>query len=142
MNFVHIAISIIFISVAIVLTYRSIMGWFYGYKFTKTDHLLARTFLLLLYVSLVLGFILYFVFTPFVQIDPQNIHEANKRVTLRFWAVEHLYCMTFALIFSQIGHLFFRKSISDRNRFAYSAFYNGVATLITIVSMLFYFIYR
>lgn len=142
LNYLHIITSSLFVFLALFLSVRSLLGWLRNYTFKKMDRLLAKSFLVLLYVSLILGFLLFFWITPFKGIDPQNYKEAVKRASLRFWAVEHLYSMTFALIFSQIGLVFIKKSISDKNRFAYSAFYNGVATFITILSMTFYMIYR
>jgi hypothetical protein len=50
--------------------------------------------------------------------------------------------MIFTLILSQIGGILVRKTTVDRNRFGYASLYYGIATCITLVSMVFYFIYR
>jgi nitrogen fixation/metabolism regulation signal transduction histidine kinase len=139
---VHVAVSGLFVCIALANTYRSSIGWFRAYKFEKIDYWLSKTFLWSLYFSLVLGFLLYFVFPPSENFGRQSAKDVSKHIMLRFWAVEHLYAMTFAVILAQIGQIFIQKSISDKNRFAYSAFYNGIATMITLFSMLFYFIYR
>jgi hypothetical protein len=95
----------------------------------------------LLYITLVNGIVMYFIIDPASK-SSTDIQVVLKKASLRFWVVEHFYVMTFALILSQIGKIFVRKSTNDRNRFGYSAFYYGTATFITIVSVIFYFIYR
>ncbi|MDP3003778.1 MAG: hypothetical protein Q8N38_11690 [Bacteroidales bacterium] len=137
----HVITSSVFLVVAIAVTSRSIVGWSKNLKYTKTDRYVAYLFMVLLYLTLVHGIIMYFFIDPSSK-SAMDIHHAIKQVSLRFWVVEHFYFMTFALILSQIGGIFIRKTTIDKNRFAYASFYYGVATLITIVSVTFYFIYR
>ena len=137
----HVITSSVFLLVAIAVTSRSIVGWSKNLKYTKTDRYIAYLFMVLLYLTLVHGIIMYFFIDPSSK-SAMDIHHAIKQAALRFWLVEHFYFMTFALILSQIGGIFIHKTTIDKNRFAYASFYYGVATLITIVSVTFYFIYR
>lgn len=137
----HIIASCLFVAVAITLTARSLVGWTNNLNYSKTDKYLASLFLLLLYITMVNGVIMYFIIDPASK-SSTDIQIALKRASLRFWVVEHFYVMTFALILSQIGRIFVRKSTNDRSRFGYAAFYYGIATTITLVSLIFYFIYR
>ncbi len=137
----HIIASCFFVAIALTLTTKSLIGWSKNLKYSPTDKYLASLFLLLLYITLVNGAIMYFLIDPASK-SSTDVQIAMKRASLRFWVVEHFYVMTFALILSQIGRIFVRKSTNDRSRFGYSAFYYGIATLITIVSVTFYFIYR
>lgn len=137
----HIITSCAFMLVAIALTTRSVKGWSTNLKYSKTDKYMAFMFLMLLYLTLVNGIIMYFFIDPSIK-SSMDIQLAIKRASLRFWVVEHFYFMTFALILAQIGGIFIRKTTIDKNRFAYASFYYGIATLITIISMTFYFLYR
>ncbi len=137
----HIITSAIFIVVAVILTLRSIVRWSKNLAYTKADKYLRTTFMVLLYLTLVHGIIMYFFVEPSSKITP-SIQDAIKRSSLRFWVIEHFYIMTFALILAQIGAVFIRKTTIDKARFGYTSFYYGIATLITIISMAFYFIYR
>lgn len=137
----HIIASCFFVIIAIALTSRSLIGWSKNLKYSTVDKYMASLFLILLYITLVNGIIMYFIIDPSSKTST-DIQIAIKRASLRFWVVEHFYVMTFALILSQIGRIFVRKSTNDRSRFGYSAFYYGIATFITIVSVIFYFIYR
>ena len=138
----HIVSSTIFVLVAIVLTLRSITGWIKNWSYNKVDKVLALIFMGLLYLTLLHGVIMYFFIDPAVKSQPMDIHQAMKQASLRFWVIEHFYVMTFALILSQIGGIFIRKTVLDKSRFTYASFYYGIATLITMLSMIFYFIYR
>ncbi|MDO9580419.1 MAG: hypothetical protein Q7J06_07605 [Bacteroidales bacterium] len=137
----HIITSSVFIVVAIAITVRSIAGWSKNLQYSKTDKYLRTLFMVLLYLTLVHGIIMYFFIDPASK-SAVDIQHAIKRASLRFWVVEHFYIMTFALILAQIGGIFIRKTTIDKSRFAYASFYYGIATLITIISMTFYFIYR
>jgi hypothetical protein len=137
----HVVTSIVFIFVAIAITAISIQGWFKNRKYSKIDTYMAYVFMGLLYLTLVHGIILYFFIDPSSK-SPMDIQHAMKQASLRFWVVEHFYVMTFALILSQIGGIFIRKTTIDKNRFAYASYYYGIATFITLISMIFYFIYR
>lgn len=137
----HVITSSFFMVVAITITVRSVTGLSKNLNYTKTDKYLSNLFMLLLYLTLVHGIVLYFFIDPSSK-STMDVQSAIKQTSLRFWVVEHFYFMTFALILSQIGGIFIRKTTIDRNRFAYASFYYGIATLITVVSVTFYFIYR
>ena len=137
----HIITSSLFLAVAIATTVRSVAGWSGNLSYSRTDKYLRTFFMLLLYLTLIHGIIMYFFIDPSSKSAVDAQHEL-QRVSLRFWVVEHFYFMTFALILAQIGGVLIRRTSSDKNRFAYASFYYGIATFITIVSMTFYFIYR
>lgn len=138
----HIISSTIFIAVAVALTLRSGLGWLNGWTYNKVDRIFSLTFMGLLYLTLIHGVIMYFFIDPASKLPTLDIHQAMKQASLRFWVIEHFYVMTFALILSQIGGIFIRKAALDKSRFAYASFYYGIATFITMLSMIFYFIYR
>jgi len=138
----HVATSCIFMVIAIWLTLRSFVGWKYNRIYNKTDQRLTNTFLALLYMTMILGVAMYFFIEPSIKLAGLDSQHLVKHLAMRFWAVEHLYVMTFALILSQIGRVFIVSTTTNSNRFGYALFYYGLATLITIVSMIFYFIYR
>ena len=137
----HIITSAIFLVIALTLTFRSIVRWSKSMDYTKTDKYLRTAFMVLLYLTLIHGIIMYFFVDPSSK-SAFDIEHAIKRSSLRFWVIEHFYVMTFALILSQIGGVFIRKTTIDKARFGYTSFYYGIATFITIMSMTFYFIYR
>ena len=138
----HIVSSTIFIMVALVLSLRSVLGWQNNWSYARVDKVLSYVFMGLLYLTLLHGVIMYFFIDPAAKSQPMDILQAMKQASLRFWVMEHFYVMTFALILSQIGGIFIRKATVDKSRFAYASFYYGISTIITMLSMIFYFIYR
>jgi hypothetical protein len=137
----HIITSSLFLGIAIITTIRSIRGWSKNLTYSRIDKYLRKLFMVLLYLTLVHGIIMYFFIDPSSKAAVDTQHEL-KRVSLRFWVIEHFYFMTFALILAQIGGVLIRRTSIDKNRFGYASFYYGIATFITITSMTFYFIYR
>jgi hypothetical protein len=136
----HIVTSSLFLIVAIAVTARSVAGWSKNLDYTRNDRYLRIAFMILLYLTLIHGIIMYFFIDPSSKsIDVQG---AIKQASMRFWVIEHFYFMTFALILAQIGSIFIQRTKTDKNRFAYAAFYYGTATVITIISLSFYLIYR
>ncbi len=138
----HIVSSTVFVLVAVALSLRSFLGWLNNWTYARFDKVLSYIFMGLLYLTLIHGVIMYFFIDPSAKSQAMDIHQAMKQASLRFWVIEHFYVMTFALILSQIGGIFIRKATVDKSRFAYASFYYGISTLITMLSMFFYFIYR
>jgi hypothetical protein len=137
----HIAVSCTFFMLAIGVSVRSLAGWIRGLRYTKADFYSAHALLIMLYLTLVNGFIMYFFIDPSLRGTP-DIAMAVKSATLRFWVVEHFYFMTFALVLTQIGTIFINKTAVDKSRFMYGTFYYGITTLITMSSMILYLINR
>ena len=137
----HIITSSIFVLVAVTLTTRSFVGYRKNLPYTKKDRTLALVFLSLLYLTLINGAIMYFFISPLLK-SSTDVQLVLKRASMQFWVVEHFYVMTFALMLSQIGGILIRKTTVNRNRFGYASFYYGLTTSITLISLVFYLIYR
>ena len=135
---IHIWTSSLFVIIAIALCYRSVYGCFKNKKYTKTDNIIELLFLAFLYLGLILGLILYFFLRPENNPRIVTVEDAIHFSDLRFWAVEHFSVMIFALLIAQIGRIFSVKSIYDKDKFKYSSFYYGIASLFTFSSTVIY----
>ncbi len=130
---IHIWTSILFMVISIVLTVMVTRGYFRKKElYGKTCIYLENSFILLLYLGLVLGFLLYFFMEPANKYAIQSVAEVNRILSLRFWSIEH------ALILAQIGKIFTSKSISHHAKFKYAMIYYGAATIATLISLSFY----
>jgi hypothetical protein len=138
----HVITSCIFVIIASYISTRSVAGWIKGWTYTKADNNLAIGLIGLLYLSLFLGIILYFFISDDAKVAGMDVQHAMKRVSAKFWAIEHFSVMTFALILSQIGRIFTNNSVNNKIRHGYAAFYYGMATFFTIFSLVFYLINR
>jgi hypothetical protein len=138
---VHIAGSLIWSATALYLVARTISGIVLKKPFPKFLKHVSLFYIIVLYIQLILGFILYFYLKPNDQ-TIMTIEYAKRLSALKFWSLEHLTVMTFALILSQIGYIFLMQKIPSKSKYTHSLFYFGISTLITIVSMVLYMIYK
>jgi len=140
---IHIWTSILFVVISLVLTFRVTRGYIMKKeKYGKTCIYLENSFILLLYLGLILGFILYFFLEPANKYVVHSMADVNRILALRFWSIEHFSVMLFALILAQIGKIFTSKSISHRFKFKYAMIYYDWATLVTLVSLGFFLMNR
>ena len=138
----HVWTSALFLLVSLVLSFLVVKGFFKNKKYTRTIIYLENAFIILLYLGLVLGFILYFFMEPANKYEIHSMAQVNHILSLRFWSVEHFSVMLFALILAQIGKVFTSKSINDHAKFRYAMIYYGSATLATLISLSFYMAYK
>lgn len=140
---IHIWTSLLFVVISIVLTFRVTKGYFQKKEhYSKTCIYLENSFIILLYLGLILGFLLYFFMEPANKYVVKSVADVNRILSLRFWSVEHFSVMLFALILAQIGKIFTSKSINHLLKFKYAMIYYGSATLATLISLGFYLAYR
>ncbi len=139
---IHIWTSALFMLVSLVLTFLLIRGTIKRDSiYTRNFVYLENSFIVLLYLGLILGITLYLMM-PANRYQMNSAAEVGHIMSLRFWSVEHFSVMLFAVVLAQIGKIFTSKSHSDRNKFKYALIYYGFATLITLTSMTFYMIYK
>jgi hypothetical protein len=129
----HRVVSTVFVVLAIILLIRSFRGWSHKKEYTILDRRIAVNLLILLYVQLVLGLLLYFVLDN-LSLGANSIEEATRQISLRFWALEHLIIMMFALFLSQLGWIFIRKARLDLNKHKNTLFYFGTSFLLILIS--------
>ena len=140
---IHIWTSLLFVVISIVLTFRVTKGYFQKKEhYGKTCIYLENSFIILLYLGLILGFLLYFFMEPANKYVVKSVADVNRILSLRFWSVEHFSVMLFALILAQIGKIFTSKSINHLLKFKYAMIYYGAATLATLISLGFYMMNR
>jgi len=70
------------------------------------------------------------------------VPDTENDASLRFWAIEHIALMIFALFLTQLGRIFIRKSTAPVRKFKASLFYNGTAVLLILFSVSVALIFR
>jgi magnesium-transporting ATPase (P-type) len=139
---IHVWANVIFTIVAIILCFYTIRGLFFNYPYTKKNLYLEYGYIGILYFGLLLGIILYFFFHNTEDVKNLNIQDLQKNQNSQFWAIEHFSVMVFALLIAQIGKIFTSRSITDKDKYKYTLFYYGIATLIIFTSMAIYLYYK
>ncbi len=105
-----------------------------GRPWTDTDRLLGRLFVVSLDVQLLLGLLLYVVFSPVVKAAFTNISLGMRSRALRFFMVEHPFAMILALVLAHVG---FAKAKRAGGAAAarHAAIYFALALLIILASI-------
>jgi len=114
---VHRVVSISFVIIAIWLGFRSVRGIIKALPYAQLDKVLAYSFIIGLYLQLLLGLLLFTnlsIFGYSVQKAPSSVVEVSDR----FWSIEHIVLMLFALFISNLGLIFASKTTlaADKHR--------------------------
>ncbi|MEI9937559.1 MAG: hypothetical protein WDO69_10100 [Pseudomonadota bacterium] len=108
-------------------------GGFAGREWTRTDQRLTTSFVSALDLQVVLGLLLYFVFSPIVPKTMSQFKAAMHVSALRFFAIEHITMMVLALIAAHVSSGYAKRATTARARQRRVA--SGVAlTLLLIAS--------
>jgi len=132
---VHTLISITFLVVAIWLFYRSIRGFYQNWTYGRLDKFLSYAFIVNLYLQLVFGFFLMIspAIVPGQEIVSQDI--TMKLATRRFWPMEHIVLMLFALFIANLGLIFSNSAQSSKEKYRKVTVYYVLAVVLIILSL-------
>lgn len=86
-------------------------------------------------VQIVVGLLLYFVWSPNVKSAHQDMGAAMKDPVLRFWAVEHLTIMLIAIVLVHAGKILSRKARSENAKHRRAAIAFGIALALILYGM-------
>ncbi len=131
----HIYISAITLIAGLVTVIKSVIGWSGRKQYTRLDFGISRAFSIALYLQLMLGFIIYFLLRSSTRTPAFEIPDSSNDASLRFWAIEHIALMIFALFLTQLGRLYIKKCIKPLQRFKASVFYYGSSLLLILFSL-------
>lgn len=111
---------------------RAVAGWMNDRPRNTLDKLSAMLALITVDVQLLVGLLLYFVWSPQVKAAHENMAAAMKNDELRFWAVEHAATMLVAVALVHVGKIMANKSKVPRSQHGRAALFFGLALLLMI----------
>ena len=132
---IHIYISTITLLSGILTQVLSIQGWIKKRNYTRTDQWSSLIFNIGLYLQLILGFIIYFTLRTSLEGAMWEVPDTENDASLRFWAIEHIALMIFALFLTQMGRVFIKRASQPIRIFKASVFYYGTALLLILFSL-------
>ena len=102
---------------------RALIGWFGKKEWTKQDRLFGMVFTSSVDIQLLLGILLYFVFSSWglAAILDKGMSFVMGQSQYRFFGIEHAFYMVLALIFAHLGSALPKKvddSLSKHKRAA------------------------
>jgi hypothetical protein len=132
---IHIYISAITLLAGISTLVLSINGWIKNRDYSRADEWSSMIFNIGLYFQLILGFIIYFTLRTTLEGSMWEVGDAENDASLRFWAIEHIALMIFALFLTQLGRIFIKRASQPIRMFRASVFYYGTALLLILFSV-------
>ncbi len=116
---------------AIVVVLKSLVGLFGGTKYGKFDRIIAPAFVGLMHLQLLIGLILYFFLSPYTSDFSFNMADE----TVRFWSVEHLALMLFAVIAAQVGRSISKKTEDAQVKFRFQSIFFGMSLVLMLLGI-------
>lgn len=100
--------------------------------FDSTDKKLGIVFVSAFDTQIILGLVLYFVWSPLVQSALAQGGAMMKDPTLRYWGVEHIFTMLLAMLVMHIGRVFAKRAPTSPLRHKRIALTTLVALLLVL----------
>lgn len=112
---------------------RAASGWMSGRVRDRGDKVSELLATIAVDVQLVLGFLLYFLWSPNVASARQDMGAAMKDPVLRFWAVEHVTVMVLAIVIVHVGKILSRRAKTENSKHRRAAIAFGIALALMLV---------
>ena len=132
---IHIYISAITLLSGLLTLILSIEGWSRKRDYSRIDEWTSVIFNIALYFQLILGFIIYLTLRTTFEGELWQVRDTENDASLRFWAIEHIALMFFALFLTQMGRIFIKRTSQPIRKFKASIFYYGIALLLILFSL-------
>ena len=131
----HTMISITFSIIAVWLLVRSLRGIIKGKPYIALDKYLSYGFIITLYLQLIFGLILFANPESTTGNNLSGVEGALKLASKRFWPIEHIVLMLFALLIANLGLIFSSQSQLDKEKHKKIITYYVIALIMIAVSL-------
>jgi len=133
MKSLHTMISGTLSIIAVWLVIRSLRGIFRNLPYIALDKYLSYGFIIALYLQLIFGLILFA--NPGDVQGSAGVQDAMKLASKRFWPIEHIVLMLFALLIANLGLIFSSQSRIDKDKHKKVLVYYMIALIMIAVSL-------
>ena len=114
---------------------KAFIGWSGKKEWKGLDDKLGLGFTISLDVQVLLGFLLYIVFSPITRTAFSDIGAAMGNSELRFFLVEHFLMMIIALVLAHIGRSRAKKADTDVSKHKNAAIFYTIAMLLILAAI-------
>jgi hypothetical protein len=114
---------------------RAIGGSLQRRPWLRADERAGFWFVTLVDVQMLLGLLLYFLFSPITRAALQDFGGAMGSSGLRFWAVEHPFGMIVGIALAHVGRSRTKKLTDDRSRHRVAAITFILALLAILIAI-------
>lgn len=126
----HSVVRYIVLIMIIVLIVKSLMGWMNKSEYSSGDNKISLFTLIATHIQFLLGLILYFV-SPFVQFNENTMKED----AIRYWTVEHITVMLFAVVLITVARSTSKKIADGPSRHRRLFILNTIALLLILAGI-------
>ncbi|MEP1033050.1 hypothetical protein [Ekhidna sp.] len=124
----HSGLRWLILAAVIIAVLKSLIGLFAGSSYSKFDKIVAVAFVGMMHLQLLTGLILYFFYSPFVT---YNMSDPVQR----FWSVEHLALMLFAVVAAQVGRSISKKTQDAQVKFRFQSIFFGMSLILMLLGI-------
>ena len=134
---IHNIVRWVVLILGIIVVARSILGWLGKKEWTATDRKFGVFFTSAIDIQLLLGILLYFVFSNWAlkAIMELGMAEVMKQSEYRFFAIEHAFYMILAVVFAHLGSALPKKVDDSQMKFKRAALWFGLALLLLLAGI-------
>ncbi|MDX2305268.1 MAG: hypothetical protein NW226_20830 [Microscillaceae bacterium] len=131
--FIHSWLRWVVLILAIWVIIRSLSAWLGKKDYLASDNRLAIFFIAFMHLQLVIGLILYFVYSPMgLAAFQQGMGSVMKNGAVRYWAVEHIFTMVVAVVLAQIGRTRSKRAVNPIAKHKNLAIFTILALLLIL----------
>lgn len=130
----HSIVSGAFVVIAIWLIIRSARGMVKNNPYTTLDKYLSYAFIVLLYLQLIFGLIIFA--SPGAFDNYESAEGALKLASKRFWPIEHIVLMLFALFIANVGLIFSNQTPDSGEKHRKVLIYYSIAVGMIAISLI------
>ena len=120
---------------AVVAVVRSLLARSGRRGWTPADDRVARVFVSVLDLQMLLGLLMYFYFSPLMGMMRQHLATAMSDGAMRYWLLEHPFGMLIALVLAHVGSARIRKATDPRRKHRLALIFFGLALLVMAASV-------
>lgn len=134
---VHNIVRWVVVIAGILAVGRALFGWLAKKEWMKQDRLLGVIFTSSVDIQLLLGLILYFVYSNWAMkaILDKGMSFVMGETQYRFFAIEHIFFMVLALVFAHLGSMLPKKADEDQSKFKRAALWFSLSFLIILAGI-------
>jgi hypothetical protein len=119
----------------VVACVRAFLGWLKKRPWEPMDRKVGMFFGISIDIQILLGLLLYFIYSPITKSALQNFGAAMKAPDVRFFAFEHVFYMVVAVVFAHLGGILPRKVDEAVSKHKRAALFFSVALLAILLGI-------
>jgi uncharacterized membrane protein YozB (DUF420 family) len=114
---------------------RAWLGWLRKSEWSESDRKIGVFFSSAMDTQLLLGLLLYFLFSPITRAALGNFGAAMRDGGARFFALEHTFYMLLAVVFAHLGSILPRKASEAIAKHRQAAIWFSLAVLLILLGI-------